>query len=256
MRFGICRVTAAPLRSAPKDQSEMVSQLLFGDEVEITETMAQWYKIKNGYDGYEGWMDFKQLHLLTESETVGSSIFVAPARLGNVLTDESGSVYELAASSSLPNFKDGYCSLGDSKFKVHFQPLKVDFNQPAGDIQQLSMFFRNAPYLWGGRTLFGIDCSGLVQAVFKMAGIRLKRDASQQALEGVTVDFLPEARMGDMAFFDNDEGRITHVGILLNQHEIIHASGKVRIDQLDNQGIFNKELNKYTHQLRIIKRFI
>lgn len=233
----------------------MVSQLLFGDQVEIIETSGNWRKIRNGYDGYEGWIDFKQLQL-TEDLAATAINHIAPATVNNTLTAQDDSVYYIAASSNLPNYKDGYCFVGDSRFKVEFQPLVVDFSQPQGDIRQLALFFQNAPYLWGGRTLSGIDCSGFVQAVFKMAGVKLRRDASQQAEEGATVDFLPEVRTGDVAFFDNEDGKIIHVGILLNYHEIIHASGKVRIDLMDDQGIFNKELNKYTHKLRIIKRFI
>lgn len=257
-QFGVCRVSIAPLRSEPRDQAEIVSQLLFGDFVEITEKTEKWWRVKNAFDDYEGWMDFKQLELLSAESYVryGNSNYLAPAALNNSLIAEDGSQFYLGASSSLPDFRDGYCHLGDKRFKVDFEPLQVNYKEPAGALSNLALFFQNAPYLWGGRTLFGIDCSGFVQSVFKMAGVKLKRDASQQAEEGTLVDFLPEARMGDVAFFDNPEGRITHVGILLNHHEIIHASGKVRIDPIDDQGIFNKELNKYTHQLRIIKRFI
>lgn len=181
---------------------------------------------------------------------------MAPPAVQNVLIAEDGSQFYLAAGSNLPGFAAGYCTFGGVKYKVDFEPLTVDFEQPKARIKDLALFFLNAPYLWGGRTLFGIDCSGFVQAVYKMAGLKLKRDASQQAEYGNTVDFLQEARCGDVAFFDNEDGRITHVGILLGNNEIIHSSGKVRIDPIDDQGIYNRELHKYTHQLRIIKRFI
>ena len=138
---------------------------------------------------------------------------------------------------------------------MNFEPLQINFEQALNNVVENAMFFQHAPYLWGGRTLFGIDCSGFVQIVFKLAGIKLLRDASQQALQGDTVHFLPEVQPGDVAFFDNEEGRIIHVGILLNNKEIIHASGQVRIDLIDDQGIFNVELNRYSHKLRIIKRF-
>ena len=122
-------------------------------------------------------------------------------------------------------------------------------------LNSAAKFFLNAPYLWGGRTPWGIDCSGLTQQVYKHFGIAILRDASQQATQGKTVNFLAEAKPGDLAFFDNAEGRIIHVGILLSPEEIIHASGRVKIDRIDNEGIYSEELGKRTHQLRIIKRF-
>jgi hypothetical protein len=231
--------------------SEIVSQLLFGDGVAILEKTDKWLYIRHLNDGYEGWIDFKQV-ISADNHPI---THLAPPQVQNILVAADGSKYYLPAGSSLPNYADGFCTVGTARFKVEFEPLKVDFNHPTGDVKELAMFYLNAPYLWGGRTLFGIDCSGFVQSVYRMRGVQLRRDASQQAEQGSTVDFLVEAQCGDLAFFDNAEGRIIHVGMLLNNHEIIHSSGKVRIDPVDDQGIFNKELQKYTHQLRIIKRF-
>lgn len=256
--YGICRVSIAPLRSAPKDQAEIVSQLLFGDQIVVLEKLEKWYHVQNRFDGYEGFVDFKQLQLVSEAamEVVADHQFVAPAAALNSLTQEDGSKTYLAAGSDLPGFNSGMCKIGDKIFKVDFEPLELDYRTPQNNILKNAMFFQHAPYLWGGRTLFGIDCSGFVQIVFKMAGVKLQRDASQQALQGSTVHFLPEAQAGDVAFFDNEEGRIIHVGILLNQKEIIHASGSVRIDPIDNQGIYNRELKRYSHKLRIIRRYL
>jgi cell wall-associated NlpC family hydrolase len=268
---GICRVSVAPLRSTDSDRAEIVSQLLFGDYVRILEKTEKWFRVQQAYDGYEGWVDFRQLASIAEEDYLtrvanDNADYLAPATALNTIKASDGSIYYLAASSSLPNYTEGYCLLGKQRFEVNFQPLSVNYNQPKNhqlqnnDLQNTivehALFYLNAPYLWGGKTLFGIDCSGFVQAVFKMAGIKLQRDASQQALEGSLVDFLPAVNAGDVAFFDNAEGRITHVGILLNSKEIIHASAKVRIDPIDDQGIFNKELKRYTHKLRIIKRFL
>jgi cell wall-associated NlpC family hydrolase len=253
-QYAVCRVSIAPLRAETRDQAEIVSQLLFGDAVTILEKTDKWWRIQNADDGYEGWVDFRQL--VPVSSIAQTSRFLAPPAVNNTLIAADGSKFYLAASSYLPGYADGYCFAGTEKFKVEFEPLVIDADQPTPQIKDLALFFQNAPYLWGGRTLFGIDCSGFVQAVYKMAGITLKRDASQQAEEGDTVYFLPEVQCGDLAFFDNDEGRITHVGLLLGSNEIIHSSGKVRIDPIDDQGIYNRELQKYTHKLRIIKRFI
>jgi cell wall-associated NlpC family hydrolase len=114
----------------------------------------------------------------------------------------------------------------------------------------------NSTYLWGGRSVFGIDCSGFTQSVFKFLNVHLLRDAQQQATQGELVAFLQQAHCGDLAFFDDGEGHIIHVGILLNAHEIIHAAGKVRIDKIDNQGIIEADTGQRTQRLRIIKRYV
>ena len=254
--YGICRVSIAPLRFEPSDQAEIVSQLLFGDQVIVLERLEKWLRVRNVYDDYEGFVDFKQVTSFDVPGDHDERHFIAPTAVSNSVTLEDGSKLYLAAGSDLPHYNQGACRIGEQMLKVDFEPLEIHYNQAIDNVITNSMFFQHAPYLWGGRTLFGIDCSGFVQIVYKMAGIKLQRDASQQALQGDTVHFLPEVQPGDVAFFDNEEGRIIHVGILLNQKEIIHASGKVRIDPIDDEGIYNKELKRYTHKLRIIKRFL
>jgi cell wall-associated NlpC family hydrolase len=128
--------------------------------------------------------------------------------------------------------------------------------QSASNINYITRQFLNVPYLWGGKTPFGIDCSGFSQIVVRCIGINLHRDAYQQAEQGKVVSFLEEVQTGDLAFFDNEEGRITHVGIMLNSHSIIHASGKVRLDNIDSYGILDAENRNYSHKLRIIKRLL
>ncbi|WP_432712918.1 NlpC/P60 family protein [Pedobacter sp.] len=252
-QYATCRVSIAPMRAEPNDRSEIVSQLLFGEEVTVLEKTERWWRIKTSTDSYEGWIDFRQVALTVKQEASG---FMAPLSVNNAVIAPDGSKYYLAPTSPLPGFSNGTCMIGEVQFKVEFEPVQVTGVDTKPDLKSLALFYQNAPYLWGGRTLFGIDCSGFVQAVFKMAGLQLPRDAAQQVEVGQTVDFLMEAQCGDVAFFDNAEGRITHVGLLLSNNEIIHSSAKVRIDPLDDQGIFNKELRQYSHQLRIIKRFI
>jgi cell wall-associated NlpC family hydrolase len=274
--YGMCRVSIAPLRTEPSDKAEICSQLLFGDHLEILEKAEKWWQIRNAYDDYIGWLDFRQLTALSLAQYVKShdAEYMTPLVADATILAADGSTYHLAAGSTLPAYKDGFCAVGGEKFQVLFEPLRVepfqtgDSQEPkegwmpvepaaevAGEMIKTALFFQNAPYLWGGRTLFGIDCSGFSQVVYKMSGIKLPRDAWQQAELGRTVASLAEANTGDLAFFDNGSGRITHVGILLNNKEIIHASAKVRIDGIDSQGIYNSELGGHSHKLRMIKRY-
>lgn len=257
-QYGICRIAVAPLRAEPSDRAEIVSQLLFGEHVEIVSKNDRWWLVRNGYDGYEGWMDFRQLAAISQAQFIEmhDQKLLAPLSFNNVLTAEDGSVYHLSPASNLPYVADGYCFAGAEKFKLGFDSYDKTTADFKSDIESTAKFFQNTPYLWGGRHLFGLDCSGFVQTVFKMLNIKLNRDASQQAEQGELVGFLSEVKPGDVAFFDNAEGKITHVGIMLSPNEIIHSSAKVKIDPIDDQGIFNRELGIYSHKLRIIKRFV
>jgi len=257
-QYGICRVAVAPLRAEPSDKAEIVSQLLFGEHVEIIQKEERWWLIQNGYDGYQGWIDFRQLTSISQDQfaDMHDCKNLAPLNFNNVLKAEDGSVYHLSPASNLPFLKDNLCYLGKEVFTLGFDPHHSAFANFETEVEQTAKFFQNIPYLWGGRHLFGLDCSGFVQVVFKLLGIKLHRDASQQAEQGELVGFLAECKPGDVAFFDNDEGKITHVGIMLSANEIIHSSAKVKIDPIDDQGIFSKELGRYTHKLRIIKRFV
>ncbi len=254
-QYGICRVAAAHLRAEPGDRAEMSSQLLFGEHVEVLEKTERWWFIRCAYDGYEAWIDFRQLAEISLAQYIDNHdcAHLVPLEVSNTILAADGSHYYLSPGSYLPGYSEGSCYLNTQRYEVSFVPHQV--NPTLGDLLPAALFFQNVPYLWGGRTLFGLDCSGFVQMVFKLNGIKLKRDAWQQAEEGTLVSFLPEVLLGDLAFFDNEEGRITHVGMMLSPNEIIHSSGKVRIDPIDDQGIYNTELGRYTHKLRIIKRY-
>lgn len=255
-----CILSSIPVRANPSHQSEMVSQVLFADIFEVFEQDGDWLQIRMQTDGYIGWVDAKQTTILSE-ETLPS-----PANTHVFLTNEantlalkgaSKSPLYLHAGTTLPCYSDGKFSLNGMQYQLTssnvMAPNAEDFES---NIIETAKMFLNTPYLWGGRTHAGIDCSGFSQIVFKMLGITLNRDAWQQAEQGEVVDFLTGAKAGDLAFFDNAEGKITHVGIMLNNSQIIHASGQVKIDRIDNQGIFAVDQNKYTHQLRIVKRYV
>jgi len=257
-QFGVCNLSLVPLRTEPSDKSEMCSQLLFGDHFTLIEITEKWSRIITAFDDYEGWIDNKQYTpvsqttfdgLNTINSILGTEVFQKVSKLN------SNSILKLHAGSTIPHTVDGYFYLGETRYKMEGNSIDPNKSEFRSGIRETAMFYLDAPYLWGGRSLFGIDCSGFTQIVFKQFGIRLKRDAWQQAEQGELLGFLQESRAGDLAFFDNEDGRITHVGIMLNDSQIIHASGRVRVDAIDTQGIYNAELNRYTHKLRIVKRF-
>jgi hypothetical protein len=252
--FGICNLAIIPLRAEASDKSEIVSQVLFGEHFEVLEEQKQWSRIKMQFDDYEGWVDSKQFQQISESNyrQISSEAIILNADLIEYITGPSNLLMPipLGASLSFLNYND----INVSNFE--FDGTKISGVKPKNNLLNFAFMYLNAPYLWGGKTPFGIDCSGFTQMVYKLNGYRLLRDASQQAFQGEALSFIEESEAGDLAFFDNDEGKITHVGIIMENNYIIHASGKVRIDRLDHLGIYNAETNKHTHKLRVIKKII
>jgi len=253
MNYGYCHLSIIPLRENPSDTSQMTSQLLFGDVFEVTETISDnWIHIKNSYDDYEGYIDPKQhisisqerYKLLKETTITNKTLIVISSSEGKLL---------LPPACSFPS---EHFNINDMGFDITSELKTFNKHISPSEISLIANSYLNAPYLWGGKTPFGIDCSGFTQSVYKIVGVKLKRDASQQASQGETLDFVEECQAGDLAFFDNEEGNIIHVGIILDGQKIIHASGKVRIDKIDHHGIYNNDTKKYTHQLRLLKRLI
>lgn len=230
----LCTVSVAPIRAENSHQSEMTTQLLYGESCEILETIGSFAKIKIDFDDYEGWVDLKQITPISDEDFAQRKTEIVNRLFG---------VYDLMDGSTL-------LSIGS---ELHSETGNL-LAKEIGSVASTALQFLNVPYLWSGRSFFGIDCSGFSQLVYKVHGIRLPREAHQQAELGTVLDFLEEAVPGDLAFFENKEGKISHVGIMLEDQKIIHAFGKVRIDVLDSSGIFNKELNQHTHQLRFLKR--
>lgn len=253
--YGICHLSSVALRAEASSKSEMVSMLLFGEQFQILDARNGWLRIKTLWDGYESWLEGKQYDSISDIEL--KAIQQSPLYVLNSLSETIGEGEKKRAilfGSTLPVYKSGRFELGHNSFNVT-DAVEAKLNN-LKDIEATAVRYLNSPYLWGGRSPFGIDCSGLTQLVYKMHGIVLKRDAWQQAEQGETIDFIESSQSGDLAFFDNEDGKITHVGIIMENGHIIHASGQVRIDRLDRTGIYSETSGKYTHKLRIIKRIV
>lgn len=259
MKFGFCNLSLVPVRREATHTSEMVNQLMFGDHFEITEQDKEWAKIKNAYDNYPGWVNIKQFQPITE---------ITFNRLNGIFPDLCGDFAQLIyitnnettipilLGSNLPYIQNSLFTIENIQYSFEGQKITITNTINKSNLVENALMYLNVPYLWGGRSPFGIDCSGYTQMIYKMNGVKLFRDANQQALQGETITFIEEAEPGDLIFFDNEAGDIVHVGIYLEKSKIIHASGKVRIDTIDHVGIFNNSLQKYTHNLRIIKKII
>ena len=261
MRYGISNLSIVPVRSEPREKSEMCTQVLFGEHYTIMEENAKWCQIKLGFDGYEGWIDRKMVNEIDEEDflQLAKNPQIVTTDVFNIVQPTGGySNFLIVAGSSLPHF-----DAVNRKFKIGKVEYNIQGNTVTSDPQSVreviienALKYFNAPYLWGGRSPFGIDCSGFSQVLYKMAGLTIPRDAVQQAMLGDNLTFVEEALPGDLAFFDNEDGAIIHVGVIWEKNKIIHSSGKVRIDNVDHFGIFNIDTGRYTHQMRLMRKLI
>ncbi len=249
MQYGICHLSIVPLRSSASNESEMVSQLIYGEHFKILEERARWSRIRNSFDDFEAWIDKKQFFKIEEEDyfSLENENQKISSDLIEYITDGIGLLMPVPVGAIL-----NYCSKLGHSFEGHFS----DSLNNKEKLVDTALLYLNAPELHGGKTPFGLDCSGLTQMVYKLNGHRLKRSAAEQAKQGEPLSFIEESEPGDLVFFDDNEGVINHVGIMMKDNYLIHVDGKVRIDRIDHSGIFNMELRRHTHKLRVIKKII
>ena len=254
MEFGICHLNFIAIRSEASDRSEMVSQMLFGETFQVLINEGDWVKIHLDYDFYEGWVLKKQITELSEAlyKRISLNNNTFSDEMVTFIRDKDDQLQILTLGASLPEYKDGLFSIAEDQYE--FEGDVISGKMPKLNLVRTAYKFINAPYLWGGRTAFGVDCSGFTQMVYKVNGHQLFRDAHQQASQGEVLSFIEECEPGDLAFFDNEAGEIVHTGIVLANNYIIHCNGKVRIDRLDSSGIYNVDTNRHTHKLRVMKQ--
>lgn len=261
MSFGIADLSITPMRRERSERSEMVSQVLFGEVYEVLEVDEKWLYIRLLHDDSRGWVEKKVFREVDYAyvENYRASDQLIMGEVFNLVVKQGDWENRLIVAGSVLPFYDAYAKkmfLGDEEYMVLGALREVGIESLRELLIQYALMYYNAPYLWGGRTPKGVDCSGFVQMVYRLAGISIPRDVEKQVNEGQILSFLEEAQPGDLAFFGDASGCITHVGILWEQGRIIHASGRVRIDKIDHHGIFNEEMKRYTHTLKILKQMI
>jgi cell wall-associated NlpC family hydrolase len=257
--YGLCILSVIPLRSEPKEASEQISQLIFGDTFAIIEEKSEWAFIELTFDNYKGWISKKQYieitqeehFVLTKSKPLYTSWPITRVKIENLKTSKTHTINVPIGSRLLSK------SYRVNSYKIEMlegdliSPLKISKQ----NLEEITNLFDRVPYLWGGKSIFGIDCSGFSQTIFKFFNKNLLRDASMQITQGEKIANLSQAKAGDLAFFCSESGKITHVGILLSNSKIVHASGFVRTDRIDEKGIIREEDKTYSHTLCQINRY-
>jgi gamma-D-glutamyl-L-lysine dipeptidyl-peptidase len=257
-KSAVCLLPAVPVRSGPSHQEEMVTQMIFGEHAVVIENRDKWILVEICRDGYQGWVHNYSVSEIPDS-TARSMSASSPLTLGSMMLRAENRAdrqpFHIPAGSLLYDYEpgSGNFSVGGEAYTCLQEPFFFTGKPITGNIVGAASQFLKAPYLWGGKTGFGIDCSGLTQVVYSMFGIKLPRNSRQQVNLGKPVAGPEEATTGDLAFFENEQGRIIHTGIVTGDGRIIHASGMVRIDRLDQTGIYNDSLGTYTHRLQVIK---
>lgn len=248
MQYAICSLGLVPLRAEPSNTSEMLSQVLYGEIFRILEERGKWSRIRTSLDSCEAWIDNKQLRKIPEEEFL---------KLESQEPQFSADLIEfVAGNNQLIPIPIGSVLNGTDLLGHEHTGHKTSGKLAKSEIINTAFLYLNAPFLWGGKSPLGIDSSGFTQMVYRLNGHKLYRNATDQAKQGESLSFIEESEPGDLAFFDNHEGKIDHVGIIMNDNYIIHADGKVRVDRIDHSGIYNAELRRHTHKMRVIKKIV
>lgn len=250
MQYGLCPLSVVPLRATATDSGEMVSQILYGEHFKVLEKRKVWSRVRLSFDGLEGWVLNNQIQVVTQELYNKVDNEENPSFAADLV-----SFVEADASTLIP-IVIGSAIHSAAILGHHFEGTVANSKMEKSHLLNTAALYLNTPYLKGGKTPFGLDCSGFTQMVYKLNGYQLKRSALDQSSQGDALSFIEESEPGDLAFFDNSEGLIDHVGIIMKDNYIIHTHGKVRIDRIDHTGIFNTETRGYTHTLRVIKKII
>jgi len=249
--------TIVPIRADKSDESEIMTQMLFGDTFQILETYKQWNYIKTTYEAYEGWIDEKVVFNISDDtyhEMSKQPVYYTADVVSELVFDKSGK-FLLPMGSVLPNFNPDNNQVRVGEEIGVFKGKYITGKHDKMTVLNYALTYLNAPYLWGGKTHFGLDCSGLTQMTYKMCGHYLLRNAKDQATQGESIQ-LSEAQAGDLAFFTNDKGKVIHVGFLLGNGQIFHSHGNAHIDPIDEKGIWSKQFQRYSHKLSDVRRII
>ena len=261
MKKAIVLHSVVPVRAEAKESSEQLTQLLFAETVDILEQQPRWLKVQNDVDGQTGWVDFKMITPLSDSEAEQVAKADKSARImmpmAYAVSENNGQTIPLTAGTCLPNYKDGHFEILGVGFRIDPEMVSEKIlDMTPENVMTVVRFFLNIPYLWGGKNALGMDCSGFTQIIHSLFGHQLLRNASEQASQGIQVSSLEDAQTGDLAFFDHEDGKISHVGIVLDSKRIIHCSGRVKVEKLDETGIYSIEQGgTYTHHLVSIRRY-